>query len=679
MNRYEMIDGFLKVSAVTPNVKVADVDFNVEEIIKNIHEERNADVKLCVFPELCITAYTCNDLFRQKTLLDSAKKGLKKIVEDSTGYDMLVFVGLPFEYRNKLYNVCACVQNGKLLALIPKTHLPNYNEFYEVRYFTRGMRKARKVKMFGYDVFFGTDILLKCSNLDNLCVAAEICEDLWVSYPPSTLHTMNGATVIVNISASDELVGKSVYRDSLISMHSASTLCAYIYANAGEGESTQDLVFGGHNIIAKNGEILNRSTRFKNGRIRADIDLQRIDAERRRLSTYEILDDDYAVVEFELDKEKFYSTSNIYLRDRFIDARPFIPKDSVTLEERCNEVLDIQAIGLKKRIEHVKPEAVILGLSGGLDSTLALIVCAKTYDLLGIDRSKIHAVTMPGFGTTGRTYANACELARAVGATLEEVSIVESVKLHLQDIKHDLSITDTTYENAQARERTQILMDIANRDNGFVVGTGDLSELALGWATYNGDQMSMYSVNSSIPKTLVKYVVKYYAIFSTDERLKKVLFDILDTPISPELLPPVKGEISQKTEDFVGPYELHDFFIYNILRYGFPPAKIYRLANKAFENEYSLEDIYKWINKFYYRFFSQQFKRSCMPDGPKVGSIGLSPRGDLRMPTDAEVNLWIKELEELAKDQDEYVKLKKKCIEKESDCTEKQDDYVDIK
>jgi len=633
-----MKDGFIKVSAVTPKIKVADPVFNGEQILSCMKEEWKKHTKICVFPELCITAYTCNDLFLQKELLDSAKETLRKLVQESKGHDMMTFLGIPWEHEGKLYNAAACLQNGELLGLIPKTYLPNYGEFYEDRYFTIGPDITVRTDFFGKKVPFGTNLLFKCSNVPALTIAGEICEDVWVPNPPSISHAMAGATVIVNPSASDELVGKNSYRDMLIIGQSARLVAAYIYANAGEGESTQDLVFGGHDIIAENGRCLAESARFKPETITADIDVQRIFSERRKLTTYDVYEDeDYETVEFSLKEEETKLSGTV-------DPAPFVPSDESEKNRRCEEILSIQALGLKKRLEHVNGKCVVLGLSGGLDSTLALLVCAKAFDMLKLPKKGIHAVTMPCFGTTDRTYRNACELAKSTGASLSEVRISEAVNIHFRDIGQDPENHDVTYENAQARERTQVLMDIANRDNGLVVGTGDLSELALGWATYNGDHMSMYAVNSSVPKTLVRHLVRYYADTCGDRKLKDILYDVLDTPVSPELLPPEKGKISQKTEDLVGPYELHDFFLYYVLRFGFKPSKIYRLAEIAFRGRYDTETIYRWMQTFYRRFFSQQFKRSCLPDGPKVGSIAVSPRGDLRMPSDAVSRIWLDDL-----------------------------------
>ena len=637
-----MKDGFIRVAAATPDIKVADPVFNAEKIWDMIAEGKEKGAKVMVFPELALTGYTCGDLFLQDVLVETAKNELKKLIEKTEGMDMLAFVGLPWEKNGKLYNVAAAIWNGELLGLVTKTNMPNYSEFYELRHFNPGPIAPEEEEWNESYVPFGSNILFKCANVPGLVIGGEICEDVWVMNPPSISHAMAGATVIVNCSASDETTGKHLYRNSLISGQSARLVCGYIYANAGEGESTQDLVFGGHNIIAENGTILANSKRFQNGVIYADLDLERIRSERRRMTTFQMTADmeDYDFVEFEIDEEELDL-------DRFIDPAPFVPSDAATRDERCEEILTIQAMGLKKRLSHTGCKNAVIGISGGLDSTLALLVMAKAFDMLNIPRENILSVTMPCFGTTDRTYNNACILTHKLGAELKEVVIKEAVNVHFRDLGHDSNVHDVTYENSQARERTQVLMDLANKYNGMVVGTGDMSELALGWATYNGDHMSMYGVNGSVPKTLVRHLVQYYAENCADEELKAVLYDILDTPVSPELLPPTEGEISQKTEDLVGPYELHDFFMYYILRYGYRPSKIFRLAKIAFKGEYSDEIIYKWLNTFYRRFFAQQFKRSCLPDGPKVGSVAVSPRGDLRMPSDAARRIWMDELESI--------------------------------
>ena len=637
-----MKDGFIRVAAATPDIKVADPVYNAEKVWEMIEEGKEKGAKIMVFPELCLTGYTCGDLFLQDVLMEKTKDELKKLIKKTEGMDMLSFVGLPWEKNGKLYNVAAASWKGELLGLVTKTHMPNYSEFYELRHFNPGPIAPEEEEWNESYVPFGSNILFKCANVPGLVIAGEICEDVWVMNPPSISHAMAGATVIVNCSASDETTGKHLYRNSLISGQSARLVCGYIYANAGEGESTQDLVFGGHNIIAENGTILANSKRFENGVIYADLDLERIRSERRRMTTFQMTAnmEDYDFVEFEIDEEDLDL-------ERYIDPAPFVPSDMATRNERCEEILTIQAMGLKKRLAHTGCTHAVIGISGGLDSTLALLVMAKAFDMLNIPRENILSVTMPCFGTTDRTYNNACLLTKKLGAELKEVVIKEAVNVHFRDLGHDSDIHDVTYENSQARERTQVLMDLANKNGGLVIGTGDMSELALGWATYNGDHMSMYGVNASVPKTLVRHLVRYYADTCGDEELQAVLYDILDTPVSPELLPPTEGQISQKTEDLVGPYELHDFFMYYILRFGYRPSKIYRLAKIAFKGEYSDEVIYKWLNTFYRRFFAQQFKRSCLPDGPKVGSVAVSPRGDLRMPSDAARRIWMDELESI--------------------------------
>ncbi|MTK09087.1 MAG: NAD(+) synthase [Hungatella sp.] len=636
-----MKHGYIRVAAATPDVKVADPQFNRENIVRLIREGIERNTKIMVFPELCLTAYTCADLFGQDALLTKAKEELKVIVKETEGSDLLAFIGLPWERDGKLYNTAAAVQNGRVLGLIPKTNLPNYSEFYELRYFEPGNKRPVMVSWEGYEIPMGTDLLFVCEEIPGLVIGTEICEDAWVPNPPSIRHAVAGATVIVNCSASDETTGKDLYRRSLITGHSASLVCGYIYANAGEGESTQDLVFGGQNLIAENGLLLAESKRFGNETIYADMDLERLIHERRRMTTFPAADrENYLVVPFAMEQVE------LDLKRR-IDPRPFVPDGEAERNRRCEEILSIQAMGLKKRLAHTGCRDVVIGISGGLDSTLALLVTARAFDMLEIPRNRIHAITMPCFGTTDRTYQNACILTEKLEAELTEVNIREAVSIHFRDIGHDPGQHDVTYENSQARERTQILMDLANRFGGLVIGTGDMSELALGWATYNGDHMSMYGVNASVPKTLVRHLVRYYADTCEEEALKEVLMDVLDTPVSPELLPPKDGEIAQKTEDLVGPYELHDFFLYQILRFGTRPSKVYRMALAAFAKQYEPEVILKWLRVFYKRFFSQQFKRSCMPDGPKVGSVAVSPRGDLRMPSDAVSRLWLLELDNL--------------------------------
>lgn len=637
-----MEQGFLRVAAATPKIKVADCEYNGEQIIDLIQTAAKKKVKVLVFPELCITGYTCSDLFEQDVLLSSAAEALLKICGATRGKDMLVLVGLPFEWDGRLYNAAAVLLDGEILGIIPKKNIPNYSEFYEGRHFTAGVEEIIWVQINEKDIPFGTNILFECRTVKGFTLAAEICEDVWVPCPPSISHALAGATVIANLSASDETTGKDQYRLSLIAGQSARLISGYIYADAGEGESTTDLVFAGHNIIAENGTVLKQAERFQNQMIIADLDLDRLRCERRKTTTFgPIKKNDYYVVPFCIENTK---ESELL---RAIEAMPFVPSERKDREKRCEEILSIQAMGLKKRLEHTGCKNAVIGISGGLDSTLALLVTVRAFDLLDIPRKQITAVTMPCFGTTDRTYQNAVILTKALDAQLKEISLKEAVLLHFRDIEQNPEIHDITYENAQARERTQILMDIANKQNGMVIGTGDMSELALGWATYNGDHMSMYGVNASVPKTLVRHLVKYYADTCGQEQLQQVLLDVLDTPVSPELLPPEDGKISQKTEDIVGPYELHDFYLYYILRFGYHPEKIVRMAEQAFQGKYGKETIVKWLKTFYRRFFSQQFKRSCLPDGPKVGSVAVSPRGDLRMPSDAVSRKWLEEVENL--------------------------------
>ena len=636
-----MRQGFIKVAALTPKVTVADTQANRKEICRLMDEAEAKGAKILVFPELCITGYTCGDLFYQQVLLREAKKELLAIAKYTQRKDYLAFVGLPLEYNGKLYNVAAAVTQGKVLGLVPKTHIPNYNEFYERRHFAPGMKQPVPVALDEDTVVpMGTRVLFQCRQMPELKIGAEICEDVWAPNPPGVEHALAGATLLVNLSASDETTGKDMYRKSLVTGQSGRLICGYVYCSAGDGESTQDVVYSGHNLIAENGTLLAESRRFCNESIYTELDMIRLNEERRRMSTFMTSDESYINVEFSLKEEKTELT-------RFVDPAPFVPGNKADREKRCEEIFMIQAMGLKKRLEHTHAATAVVGISGGLDSTLALLVMVKAFDLIGKDHKDIVAVTMPGFGTTDRTYDNAVSLIKSLGATFREVSIVDSVRVHFKDIGQDEAVHDVTYENGQARERTQILMDIANKSGGMVIGTGDMSELALGWATYNGDHMSMYGVNASVPKTLVRNLVCYYADTCADETLQKVLYDVLDTPVSPELLPPEDGKISQKTEDIVGPYELHDFFLYYILRFGCTPKKIYRLANYAFAGTYDTETIQKWLKTFYRRFFSQQFKRSCLPDGPKVGTVAVSPRGDLRMPSDASARVWMEELEHL--------------------------------
>lgn len=632
-----MKDGFIKVSAATPKIKVADPAYNTEEILKIIDETEKNGASILVFSELTISGYTCGDLFLQQPLLTECKNQLLRIVKATENKSMLVVVGCPIVIKQKLYNCAVVISDGSILGIVPKTHLPNYSEFYELRHFTSGEGLEEDLwfgEEFGY-VNVAVNQLFKCKEIPELVVACEICEDLWVPLPPSTYHAMAGATVICNPSASVETTTKESYRRSLVSNQSARLLAAYIYADAGEGESTQDVVYSGHHLICENGSVLAEAKRFTNEIIYADIDVQKLAAERRKMTSFPGgQTEDYFEQEFSLEVKENKIT-------RTFPKAPFVPDNQDERDKRCDEILSLQSMGLKKRLEHTNCKHAVVGISGGLDSTLAVLVTARAFDLLDIPRENLICVTMPCFGTTDRTYQNAVSLIKELGATLKEVRIEKAVRQHFADIGHDENNHDVTYENSQARERTQILMDMANQYNGMVIGTGDMSELALGWATYNGDHMSMYAVNCSVPKTLVRYLVLYYAETTDNKKLSEVLMDVLDTPVSPELLPPVDGVISQKTEDLVGPYELHDFFLYYMLRFGFPKAKLYRMAKLTFDGVYDDETIKKWLDKFYWRFFSQQFKRSCLPDGPKVGSVAVSPRGDLRMPSDASPTAWL--------------------------------------
>lgn len=634
---YKMKDGFIKVAAATPKIKVADPAYNTEEILKIIDETEKNGASILVFSELTISGYTCGDLFLQQPLLTECKNQLLRIVKATENKSMLVVVGCPIVIKQKLYNCAVVISDGSILGIVPKIHLPNYSEFYELRHFTSGEGLEEDLwfgEEFGY-VNVAVNQLFKCKEIPELVVACEICEDLWVPLPPSTYHAMAGATVICNPSASVETTTKESYRRSLVSNQSARLLAAYIYADAGEGESTQDVVYSGHHLICENGSVLAEAKRFTNEIIYADIDVQKLAAERRKMTSFPGgQTDDYFEQEFSLEVKENKIT-------RTFPKAPFVPDNQDERDKRCDEILSLQSMGLKKRLEHTNCKHAVVGISGGLDSTLAVLVTARAFDLLDIPRENLICVTMPCFGTTDRTYQNAVSLIKELGATLKEVRIEKAVRQHFADIGHDENNHDVTYENSQARERTQILMDMANQYNGMVIGTGDMSELALGWATYNGDHMSMYAVNCSVPKTLVRYLVLYYAETTENKKLSEVLMDVLDTPVSPELLPPVDGVISQKTEDLVGPYELHDFFLYYMLRFGFPKSKLYRMAKLTFDGVYDDETIKKWLDKFYWRFFSQQFKRSCLPDGPKVGSVAVSPRGDLRMPSDASPTAWI--------------------------------------
>ena len=638
-----MRDGFVKVAAGTPKIRVADCRYNAEQIFTLMREADKQGVRVLCLPELCLTGYTCGDLFLQDTLLRGAEEGLKTILEATRNLDMVTAVGLPVRCGSKLYNCAAVIHKGELLGLIPKTHLPNYGEFYEKRWFEPAPEDEYFcLTLCGQTTYLGRNQLFQCDELPELVIGVEICEDLWAPAPPSVTLAAHGATLILNLSASDEVVGKDGYRRQLVTGQSARLLCGYVYADAGDGESSTDLVFGGHNLIAENGALLSER-RFHTGLTVSEIDVQRLAFERRRNTTFP------AAGQERMDWSSFSLEPADTKLTRYISPNPFVPEDAGDRAERCNEILKIAALGLKKRLEHTRAKTAVVGLSGGLDSTLAILITAVAMKLLSRPASDIIAVTMPCFGTTDRTRDNAMELAERLGATLKRIDIGEAVKVHFKDIGQSMEDHSVTFENGQARERTQVLMDIANQTGGMVIGTGDLSELALGWATYNGDHMSMYAVNAGIPKTLVRHLVSFVSDDkgSEDPKLSAVLDDILDTPVSPELLPAVGGKISQKTEDLVGPYELHDFFLYYAIRWGFSPKKVFRLAEYALGNRYDRAVILKWLNNFYRRFFSQQFKRSCLPDGPKVGSVTLSPRGDWRMPSDAVAALWMAELESL--------------------------------
>ena len=639
-----MRDGFIKVAAGTPKIRVADCRYNAEQIFTMMREADKQGVKVLCLPELCLTGYTCGDLFLQDTLLCGAEEGLQTILEATRNLDMVTVLGLPVrcKWDNKLYNCAAVIQSGEILGLEPKTYLPNYGEFYEQRWFASGAGVETSVDLCGETVDMDAAGLFACEKVPNLVLGVEICEDLWATEPPSARLARGGATVILNLSASNELVGKSGYRRNLVVGQSGRLVCGYVYADAGEGESTTDLVFTGHNMIAENGALL-AERRFATGLTISEIDVDRLAYERRRMTTFNgQRQADLWRASFSLPLEETRLT-------RAVSPAPFVPADAEDRAERCNEILKIAALGLKKRLEHTGARTAVVGLSGGLDSTLAILITAVAMKLLDRPASDIIAVTMPCFGTTDRTRDNAVELAERLGATLKRIDIGSAVKVHFKDIGQSMEDHSVTFENGQARERTQVLMDIANQNGGLVIGTGDLSELALGWATYNGDHMSMYGVNAGIPKTLVRHLVAFVSDDkgSEDPRLSAVLDDILDTPVSPELLPAIEGKISQKTEDLVGPYELHDFFLYYAIRWGFPPRKVFRLAEHALGRTYDRATILKWLNSFYRRFFTQQFKRSCLPDGPKVGSVTLSPRGDWRMPSDAVAALWLEELEGL--------------------------------
>lgn len=658
--------GYFRAAAASVDLKVADTEFNSKKIIEAAKVAAKTGASLIVFPELSVTGYTCGDLFFQENLLKAAANECERIAKETSGLKAIIALGLPVKKDGAIYNAAAILFKGKILALIPKSFIPNYAEFYERRQFCPAPAAEVAQSLYLSEknpaVPFGTNVLI-CPENSPAKIAFEICEDLWAPNPPSTRHALNGANIIANLSASNEIIGKAEYRRLLCASTSARLFCSYIYADASQDESSQDMVFAGHNLICENGKILAQSALFEKEIIYADIDLSLLEAERSKTTTFgqsqAAAKDASAYLEIPVSlKELDYDKTPIFYRN--VNTRPFVPSDNEKRDERCKEVITLQAQGLAKRLRHIKAKSAVIGLSGGLDSTLALLVACRAFDLCKLDRKGILAVTMPGFGTTDRTYQNALSLAKEAGVSLKEVSIAAAVRQHFLDIGQDEGVHDVTYENSQARERTQILMDLSNKTGGIVIGTGDLSELALGWCTYNGDHMSMYGVNASIPKTLVRHLVEWEAESAQSPKFKEALLDVLNTPVSPELLPPTNGKISQKTEELVGPYELHDFFLYNVVRYGMAPAKIYFLAKKAFETaaddnrsqgqnspRFSKAEIKKWLKTFYSRFFSQQFKRSCMPDGAKVGTVSLSPRGDWRMPSDASCALWLSEIDEL--------------------------------
>lgn len=639
--------GFVKVAAAVPQVKIADCKYNAGQLESLIAIADGKGVQIIAFPEMCITAYTCSDLFGQQLLLEEAEMGLMQILNNTRQLDIISILGMPITVNSTVINAAVVIQKGRILGVVPKTYLPNYKEFYEQRWFTSALQVAEdSVRLCGQIVPMGNNLLFETSDT---IFGIEICEDLWSTIPPSSTLALQGAEILFNLSADNEGIGKHNYLCSLISQQSARCIAGYVFSSCGFGESTTDVVFAGNGLIYENGSELAHSKRFSFDEqlIISEIDIERLRAERRINTTFAA-----SKGAIPSDKKPVCITTE-YVNNkelnltRTFDMHPFVPQGD-TLNERCEEVFSIQVAGLAQRLVHTGAKTAVIGISGGLDSTLALLVCVRTFDKLELPRKNIIGVTMPGFGTTDRTYHNALSLMKSLGITIREISIKEACIQHFKDINHDINIHDVTYENSQARERTQILMDIANQTWGMVIGTGDLSELALGWATYNGDHMSMYGVNGSIPKTLVKHLVKWVAENDIDAESRITLLDIVDTPISPELIPADEnGEIQQKTEDLVGPYELHDFFLYYFMRFGFRPSKIYYLANVAFKGAYDEETIKKWLSTFFRRFFNQQFKRSCLPDGPKVGSISISPRGDWRMPSDASSATWLKEIEDL--------------------------------
>lgn len=636
--------GFVRVGAVVPKLKVADTEFNCNEIIKQIEIANNNNIQIAVFPELCVTGYTCQDLFEQDILLEYAEKAINKIMDYTNNLDIICIIGMPIKAENQLFNTAVVIQKGRILGIVPKTFIPNYSEFYEKRWFASSKNTNKKeIEILGQKVPFGIDLLFKDKANNEICFGIEICEDVWAVEPPSNKLALLGANIIFNLSASNEVIGKKEYRRELVKMQSAKTISGYVYCSSGVNESTSDVVFSGDSMIFENGSCLANNSRFdfKSNMIFTEIDTKRLSNDRRKNTSFmgNPVDLEYREIEINI-------PDNIENLTREYSKTPFVPGDKKKISEICEEILNIQSYGLAKRLLHTNINKTVIGISGGLDSTLAFLVIIKAYEILNLPKENIIAITMPGFGTTSRTHNNSMKLINEYGATFREINITKSSLQHFEDIGHDKNIKDVTYENAQARERTKILMDIANKENGLVIGTGDLSELALGWCTYNGDHMSMYAVNASIPKTLVKYIIKWVAENSKQE-CKNIIDDILDTPISPELLPPdEKGNIEQKTEEQVGPYILHDFFLYHFLRYGAEPKKIYILACKTFKQDFKEEEIKHWLQVFIKRFFTQQFKRNCIPDGPKVGTVSLSPRGDLRMPSDANYNIWLKNLSE---------------------------------
>lgn len=635
-----MKDGFVRVGCSNFEVQLSNVEYNAKEIIKYANKAANEGIKILVFPELCLTGYTIEDLFYQKRVLNEVYKQIDVILDQTYELDMLFVIGAPLIHTNKLYNCAIVISNGEILGVIPKTYIPTYHEFYEGRHFASAPKNTTEIMINGAYYPFGTDIIFEDVLHQHIKIGVEICEDLWAPLPPSTRHCLNGATLILNPSASNDLTSKSDYRRLLVSSHSARLICGYAYCNAGLGESSTDVVFSNHHILSENGNILEESIQFEEGIIYADMDLEKLVSERIEVSTYPTNQDDYRFIPFELEDEQLEL-------ERTYDPHPFVPSDHDKRALRCQEVFNIQIYGLIQRLKAARIKKVVIGISGGLDSTLALLVASMAYQKLGYPSTDIIAVTMPCFGTTNRTKNNALKMMEELNVTSRTVDITDAVLQHFKDIHQDESIHDVTYENCQARERTQVLMDIANKEGGIVIGTGDLSEVALGWSTYNGDHMSMYAVNVSVPKTLVRYLVDYVSTLYKGKPLEATLQDILDTPVSPELLPAKDNEITQKTEDIVGPYELHDFFLYHHARFHYEPSKLYRITCHTFKDQYTPETIKKWLTVFYRRFFTQQFKRSCIPDGPKVGSVALSPRGDLRMPSDSSVQAWLKECENL--------------------------------